>query len=60
MDKSSIATASRGPVVEEIKEWQAIMDFLRSLPRSSKEELPVIPVDARATELRAEEYSVLL
>ena len=34
-------------------EWQAIMDYLRSLPVKSKGELPVIPVDERAAEVRA-------
>jgi len=33
--------------------WQAIMDHLRSLPVRSKGELPVIPVDERAAEVRA-------
>jgi 5'-nucleotidase len=37
----------------ETKEWQAIMDFLRSLPVKNKGKLPVIPVDERANELRA-------
>jgi len=37
----------------EIKEWQAIMDYLRRLPVKSKGELPVIPVDERAAEVRA-------
>ena len=37
----------------EIKEWQAIMDHLRNLPVKNKGELPVIPVDERAAEVRA-------
>ena len=40
-------------VVREIKEWQAIMDHLRSLPVKNKGELPVIPVHERAAEVRA-------
>ena len=32
MDKASVATASGNGAVREIKEWQAIMDHLRSLP----------------------------
>ena len=36
----------------EIKEWQAIMGHLRRLP-AKKGELPVIPVDERANEVRA-------
>jgi 5'-nucleotidase len=35
------------------REWQAIMDHLRSLPVKSKGELPMIPVDERAAEVRA-------
>jgi predicted kinase len=35
------------------KEWQAITDHLRSLPAKNKGELPVIPVDERAAEVRA-------
>jgi len=52
-DKSSVATAAGAGAVREIKEWQAIMDHLRSLPVKSKGELPVIPVDERAAEVRA-------
>ncbi|PSB39304.1 bifunctional metallophosphatase/5'-nucleotidase [Aphanothece cf. minutissima CCALA 015] len=37
----------------EIKEWQAIMDHLRRLPVTVKGELPVIPTDERAAEVRA-------
>jgi 5'-nucleotidase len=44
--------AGRIKAVKEIKEWQAIMDHLRTLP-AKKGELPVIPVDARAAEVRA-------
>jgi 5'-nucleotidase/UDP-sugar diphosphatase len=57
VDESSIATGAghgtgRG-AVQEIKEWQAIMDHLRNLPVKDKGELPVIPVDERAAEVRA-------
>jgi 5'-nucleotidase / UDP-sugar diphosphatase len=52
-DKGSVATvAEKGPV-REIKEWQAIMDYLRSLPVKSEGELPTIPVDERGAEVRA-------
>lgn len=37
----------------EIKEGQAIIDHLRSLPVKNPGELPVIPVDERAAEVRA-------
>ena len=53
MDRSSVATAPGKGAVREIKEWQAIMDHLRSLPVKSPGELPTIPVDERAAEVRA-------
>jgi len=53
VDKDSVAIAKGGSAVREIKEWQAIMDHLRSLPVRKKGELPVIPVDERAAEMRA-------
>jgi hypothetical protein len=53
VDKGSVATGAGQDAVREIKEWQAIMDHLRSLPVKSKGELPTIPVDARAAEVRA-------
>ncbi len=52
-DKGSVATGTGENAVREIKEWQAIMDHLRSLPVKSQGELPTIPVDERATEVRA-------
>jgi 5'-nucleotidase len=52
VDRSSVATGAGTDGVREIKEWQAIMDHLRGLP-SKKGELPVIPVDERAAEVRA-------
>ena len=52
VDHSSIATAGTG-AVQEIKEWQAIMDHLRRLPVKNQDELPTIPVDERANEIRA-------
>jgi 5'-nucleotidase len=53
VDSSSVATVSETGAVTEIKEWQAIMDYLCRLPVTSKGELPVIPVDDRAAEVRA-------
>ena len=53
MDQSSVATAPGNGAVREIKEWQAIMDHLRSLPVKHHGELPTIPVDDRAAEVRA-------
>jgi 5'-nucleotidase len=52
-DKGSVNTQTKNGTVTEIKEWQAIMDHLRSLPVKNPGELPVIPVDERAMEVRA-------
>ena len=52
VDPDSIATAAGTGAPREIKEWQAIMDHLRDLPAGNGE-LPVIPVDGRAAEVRA-------
>ena len=52
-DATSVATGTGKNAGLEIKEWQAIMDHLRSLPVKTKDKLPVIPVDERATEIRA-------
>lgn len=55
VDKSSVAAVVEKGAIREIKEWQAIMDYLRSLPvkGKGKGELPTIPVDERAAEVRA-------
>jgi 5'-nucleotidase len=52
-DKASVATAAGTGPAREIKEWQAIMDYLRRLPVRKPGELPTVPVDARAAEVRA-------
>jgi 5'-nucleotidase len=52
-DPASVATGVGKHAGLEIKEWQAIMDHLRRLPVKNTGELPVIPVDARAAEVRA-------
>jgi 5'-nucleotidase len=52
MDKDSVATTTANGAVSEIKEWQAIMDHLRAMPARNGE-LPIIPVDDRANEVRA-------
>ena len=52
-DKGSVATGAGQDATREIKEWQAIMDHLRGLPVKNKGELPVIPIDERANEVRA-------
>jgi 5'-nucleotidase len=53
IDRESFATLPEKFAAREIKEWQAIMDHLRALPVKTAGELPVIPVDDRAAEVRA-------
>ena len=53
LDTGSIDAVTEKGAVREIKEWQAIMDHLRRLPVKSAGELPMIPVDGRAAEVRA-------
>jgi 5'-nucleotidase len=53
VDKGSVAMGEGNAAAHEIKEWQAIMDHLRNLPVKVPGELPVIPVDDRAEEVRA-------
>ena len=53
MDQASVASVTKQGAVREIKEWQAIMDHLRDLPVKNAGELPVIPVDEHAAEIRA-------
>jgi 5'-nucleotidase len=53
LDKSSVATGTGKNAGREIKEWQEIMDYLRTLPVKKKGDLPVIPVDEPAAEVRA-------
>lgn len=52
MDKGSVASSTSNGVTSEIKEWQAIMDYLRRLP-AKQGLLPIVPVDERANETRA-------
>ena len=53
VDINSVATGAGNGAVREIKEWQAIMDHLQSLPAKRHGELPTIPIDDRAMEVRA-------
>jgi 5'-nucleotidase / UDP-sugar diphosphatase len=53
VDKSSVDTMTEGGAVRETKEWQAIMDYIRTLPVNTQGGLPMIPVDERASEVRA-------
>ncbi|MEI6682523.1 MAG: bifunctional UDP-sugar hydrolase/5'-nucleotidase [Bacteroidota bacterium] len=51
MDRVETALATNQ--MTEIKEWQAIMDYLCKLPVKKGAKLPVVPVDKRAAEVRA-------
>jgi 5'-nucleotidase len=51
MDYTGIALSKNS--VSEIKEWQAIMDYLVQLPVNKNNKLPYVPVDERAAEVRA-------
>jgi hypothetical protein len=51
VDRRSIDTETGKDTANKIKEWQAIMDYMRSLPAKNGG-LPVIPVDERANEVR--------
>jgi len=53
LDSSSVVTKAKGGTVQEIKEWEAIMDHLRSLPVTHPGELPTLVIDERAREVRA-------
>ena len=53
LDKTSLATTGEMDALQEIKEWQAIMDHLRRLPVEGTDELPMFPVDERSKEVRA-------
>jgi hypothetical protein len=48
-----IATDPAQRAAARVKEWQAIMDHLLRLPVTKPGELPVIPIDDRAAEVRA-------
>jgi 5'-nucleotidase / UDP-sugar diphosphatase len=52
VDQRSVEVGTANGTVSEIKEWQAIMEHLRSFP-AKKGELPTVPIDKRATEVRA-------
>jgi 5'-nucleotidase / UDP-sugar diphosphatase len=46
-------SASAQATLREIKEWQAVMDYIRNLPVKNPGELPTIVVDEPAAEVRA-------
>jgi 5'-nucleotidase len=53
IDATVAPPSASGDALVEIKEWQAIMDYLRALPVAASGGLPVIPTDERANEIRA-------
>ena len=53
VDSNSVVTKGKGGAVQEIKEWEALMDHLRSLPVKNSGELPTLVIDERAKEVRA-------
>jgi 5'-nucleotidase len=53
VDSNSVVTKAKGGAVQEIKEWEAIMDHLRSVPVKNPGELPTLVLDERAKEVRA-------
>ena len=52
IDVAEVVGSSAGGTPVEIKEWQAIMDYLQALPAAVAGELPIVPTDARANEPR--------
>jgi len=50
VEKMVELSAEGAPV--EIKEWQAIMEYLQAIPAAVAGELPIVPTDARANEPR--------
>jgi 5'-nucleotidase len=53
VDSNSVVTKANGGAVQEIKEWEAIMDHLRSLPVKRPGDLPILVIDEWAKEVRA-------
>jgi 5'-nucleotidase / UDP-sugar diphosphatase len=53
LDSNSVVTKATGGAVQEIKEWEAIMDHLRTLPVKNPGELPTLVIDERVNEVRA-------
>ncbi|MEE4237776.1 MAG: 5'-nucleotidase C-terminal domain-containing protein [Anderseniella sp.] len=52
MDAADLVEANADGDPIEIKEWQAIMQFLQALPVRDGDTLPVVPTDSRASEQR--------
>ena len=52
IDVTQMVELSAEGVPIEVKEWQAIMNYLQALPAAAAGELPIVPTDARASEPR--------
>ena len=52
IDVAGMVELSVGGAPVEIKEWQAIMEYLQGLPAAAVGELPIVPTDERANEPR--------
>lgn len=52
IDAASISQAQGAANPVEIKEWQAIMEYLQAIPVAAEGELPIIRADERANEVR--------
>jgi 5'-nucleotidase len=52
IDVASISAALGAATPVEIKEWQAIMEYLQTIPVAVEGELPIIRADERANEVR--------
>lgn len=52
LDMTDVVERTADGVPVEIKEWQAIMQYLQAQPVEAPGALPVVPTDARASEAR--------
>ena len=52
IDARDIAARATGGAALEIKEWQAIMQLLQSMPVTAGDTLPTVPTDGSAREIR--------
>jgi 5'-nucleotidase / UDP-sugar diphosphatase len=53
VDANHVATAATADGVQEIKEWQAVMDHMRRLPTTAPGTLPTFPVDHEVRAIEA-------
>lgn len=53
IDKDGVVKGAGAGVTLEIKEWQAVMDYLKSLPKKDARGVTVLEMDERSKEIRA-------